>query len=82
MKWIYSVAALQVSLNSNNIIQNLTFSLFCHYGTVDLHVQFGGKGGEPNRGWHLESICTYSEKLPVTHHRVSGSAVGQLWATI
>ena len=47
MKWIYSIANLKVSLNSNNIIQNLTSFLLCHYSTevlkkkkIDLRVQF------------------------------------------
>ena len=53
MKWIYSIANLKVSLNSNNIIQNLTSFLLCHYSTEVLKKKknrpsssvLGGKGG-------------------------------------
>lgn len=60
MKWIYSIANLKVSVNSNNIIQNLTSFLLCCYSTEVLKKNrpsssvLGGKGGGQNCGWHLE----------------------------
>lgn len=87
MKWIYSIANLKVPLNSNNIIQNLTSFLFCHYSTEVLGKKnrpsssvLGGKGGGQNCGCHLEFLRSYSEKLCVTRHWGHGLAVGQCWA--
>lgn len=43
---------------------------------------FEGKGGGQNRGWHLEFICSYSEKLCVTRHWGNVLAAGWHWAPV
>lgn len=86
MKWIYSIANLKVSLNSNNIIQNLTSFLLCHYSTevlkkkIDLRVQFWGERVEGRIVDSIQSSFALIQRSCVWHvtgpRPGSGAALG------
>ena len=76
MKWIYSIANLKVSLNSNNIIQNLTSFLLCHYSTEVLKKKSTFEFSFGRKGWRAELRMAFRVPLLLFREVVCDTSLG------
>lgn len=76
MKWIYSIANLKVSLNSNNIIQNLTSFLLCHYSTEVLKKKQTFEFSFGRKGWRAELRMAFRVPLLLFREVVCDTSLG------